>query len=156
MAIGANHINALRSRCEGKEHLCEAFRVIREPVRFRLCTRTSEARSSDAIQRLIICVRRTKIQVAFLPAHRLSLDFPRPGHGGNFTLSGSECSTPQHEERYRPWTWLISPELCIATLLVDRVTSAWPHADTGSSRMRLVAESPSEPIQLSAGLVDSS
>jgi hypothetical protein len=99
MAIGENHINVRRSRREGKEHRWKVFRVIGKPVRFGLCRRTSEARSVDAIQRLILCVRRTMIQVVLLPAHRLSPDLPRPGHGGNFTLSGSECSIPQHEER---------------------------------------------------------
>ena len=101
-------------------------------------------------------VGRTRIHSAFWPEHRLSPDLPLPGHGGNFTLSGIECSTPQHSERYRPWTWLISPGLCMTALLVDKVTSAWPRADIRSSRRQLVAESPSAPVQLSAGLVGSS
>src|SRR5207248_9328074 len=97
-----------------------------EPFRKR-----SEAKNSDVIQRLIICVRRTMIQVAFLPAHRLSPDLPLPGHGGNLTLSDSECSTSQqHTERYSPWTWSISPDLCMTILPVDKVTSASPRPDT--------------------------
>jgi hypothetical protein len=51
------------------------------------------------------------VHSAFWPAHELSPDLPLPGHGGNFTLSGSDCSTLQHRERYTPGTWLIAPAL---------------------------------------------
>src|SRR4029077_16178611 len=65
-------------------------------------------------------VGRTRIHSAFWPEHRLLPDLLLSGHGGNFSLFGSDRSTPQHSERYRPWIRLISPALCMTTPLYIR------------------------------------
>jgi hypothetical protein len=58
---------------------------------------------TNEIMRFTMCVGRTNFQVAFWPAHFPAFALPLPGQEGNFTLSGSDRSTPQHSERYRPW-----------------------------------------------------
>jgi len=52
--------------------------------------------------------------------HELPPDLLLPGHWGNFELSASDRSTPQHMERYKPWTRLISQDLCMTALLGEQ------------------------------------